>query len=63
MTSRWSGEVCQDDLVNDRDRVLRVVQLNTGSLLGPDWRSRRHEMAGWMNEFYRLLVADGSVAS
>ena len=29
---------------------LRVVQLNVGSLLEPDWEHRRHEIVAWLNE-------------
>jgi endonuclease/exonuclease/phosphatase family metal-dependent hydrolase len=30
------------------DGVLRVVQLNAGSLLEPDWDGRRHEVTAWL---------------
>ena len=30
--------------------VLRVVQLNIGSLFEPDWKQRRNEIVAWMNE-------------
>ena len=31
------------------DGGLRVVTLNVGSLLEPDWRNRRHEIASWLD--------------
>src|SRR5436190_17234701 len=30
------------------DGVLRVAQLNAGSLLEPGWDERRHEIAAWL---------------
>ena len=30
------------------DGQLRVVQLNAGSLLEPDWETRRHEIVAWL---------------
>jgi len=36
--------------VSERRDVLRVVQLNIGSLLEPDWESRRHEIVAWIDE-------------
>lgn len=29
--------------------LLRVVQLNAGSLLEPDWPGRRHEIVRWLD--------------
>src|SRR5687767_10524857 len=29
--------------------VLRIVQLNAGSLLEPDWDRRRHEIVAWID--------------
>ena len=34
----------------DRNGVLRVVTLNTGSLFEPDWPSRRMELVAWLGE-------------
>jgi endonuclease/exonuclease/phosphatase family metal-dependent hydrolase len=33
-----------------RDGQLRVVTLNIGSLLEPDWEHRRHEIVAWLRE-------------
>ena len=30
------------------DGQLRIVQLNAGSLLEPDWETRRHEVVAWL---------------
>lgn len=32
----------------DRDGILRVVQLNVGSLIEPGWERRRHEIVAWL---------------
>jgi endonuclease/exonuclease/phosphatase family metal-dependent hydrolase len=32
------------------DASLRIVQLNIGSLLEPDWDRRRHEIVAWLDE-------------
>lgn len=34
----------------DGDEVLRVVQLNIGSLLEPEWDRRRHEILAWFDK-------------
>ncbi len=31
------------------DRTLRIVQLNVGSLMEPDWDRRRHEIVAWLD--------------
>jgi endonuclease/exonuclease/phosphatase family metal-dependent hydrolase len=33
-----------------RTHLLRVVTLNVGSLLEPDWQNRRHEIVAWLQE-------------
>lgn len=38
------------------DAVLRVVQLNIGSLLEPGWPDRRHEIVAWLDELVPDVV-------
>ncbi|MEM9517371.1 MAG: endonuclease/exonuclease/phosphatase family protein [Actinomycetota bacterium] len=33
----------------DVDGVLRIVQLNIGSLIEPEWERRRHEIVAWLD--------------
>ena len=39
-----SSEMSQSD-----SPTLRVVTLNAGSLLEPDWKNRRHEIVSWLD--------------
>ena len=36
--------------------VLRVVQLNVDSLVGPRWPERRHEIVTWLDELNADVV-------
>lgn len=36
--------------------TLRVVQLNIGSLIEPDWENRRHEIVAWLNKLQPDVV-------
>lgn len=38
-----------DDRADGRSPILRVVTLNVGSLLEPDWEQRRHEVVAWID--------------
>jgi hypothetical protein len=41
--ARWAVIPCAVS-----EEVLRVVQLNVDSLVGPRWRERRHEILTWL---------------
>src|SRR5690349_4716082 len=52
---RGTGSTRLGDDATDRgdvtmtDGVLRVAQLNAGSLLEPGWEQRRHEIVAWLD--------------
>jgi endonuclease/exonuclease/phosphatase family metal-dependent hydrolase len=51
-----AGTRRRDDAVRGGVAQLRVVQLNAGSLLEPEWDRRRHEIVSWLTELEPAVI-------